>query len=171
LFSGREFKLIKDLINAKKPLSVIATPRVQRFFWIHTQAVIIKLMNTSHLIGGNEASDVPKDFEAETDDKIVIDKLLVNKLTELLINSIYSVHVSRCSEIFLTSLNMHLTDFSISNKNDAACREFTEKSSLLLESYQKDVPKSLGKAESCLGEAIDLINLIVSASEAEVNNG
>jgi hypothetical protein len=128
-------------------------------------------MTTSHFIGGNEASNVPKDSEANTDDKIVIDKLLVNKLTELLINSIYSVHISRRSEIFLTSLNMHLTDFSISNKNDAACREFTEKSSLLLESYQKDVPKLLGKAESCLGEAIDLINLIVSASEAEVNNG
>jgi len=128
-------------------------------------------MTTSHLIGGNFASDVPKNFEADTDDKIVIDKLLVNKLTELLINSIYSVHISRRSEIFLTSLDMHLTNFSISNKNDAACREFTEKFSLLLESYQKDVPKSLGKAESCLGEAIDLINLIVSASEAEVNNG
>jgi hypothetical protein len=128
-------------------------------------------MTTSHFIGGNFTLDVPKDFEADTDDKIVIDKLLVNKLTELLINSIYSVHVSRRSEIFLTSLDMHLTDFSISNKNDAACREFTEKSSLLLESYQKDVPKSLGKAESCLGEAIDLINLIVSASEAEANNG
>jgi hypothetical protein len=28
----------------------------------------------------------------------------------------------------------------------------------------------LGKAESCLGEAIDLINLIVSANEAEINN-
>jgi hypothetical protein len=40
----------------------------------------------------------------------------------------------------------------------------------LLESYQEDVPKSLVKAESCLGEAIDLINLIVSASEAGVNN-
>jgi hypothetical protein len=128
-------------------------------------------MSTSNLIGGNEASNVPKDFEADTDDKIVIDKLLVNKLTELLINSIYSVHVSRRSEIFLTSLDMHLADFSISNKNDAGCREFTEKSSLLLESYQKDVPKSLGKAESCLGEAIDLINLIVSASEAEGGNG
>jgi hypothetical protein len=128
-------------------------------------------MTTSHLIGGNCASDIPKDFEADTDDKIVIDKLLVNKLTELLINSIYSVHVSRRSEIFLTSLDMHLADFSISNKNDATCREFTEKSSLLLESYQKDVPKSLGKVENCLGEAIDLINLIVSASEAEANNG
>jgi hypothetical protein len=128
-------------------------------------------MTTSHLIGGNEASNVPKDLEAGADDTIVIDKLLVNKLTELLINSIYSVHVSRRSEIFLTSLDMHLADFSISNKNDIVCREFTEKSSLLLESYQKDVPKSLGKAESCLGEAIDLINLIVSASEAEANNG
>jgi hypothetical protein len=128
-------------------------------------------MTTSHLIGGNEASDVPKDLEAGADDTIVINKLLVNKLTELLINSIYSVHVSRRSEIFLTSLDMHLAQDSISNKNDAARREFTEKSSLLLESYQKDVPKSLGKAESCLGEAIDLINLIVSASEAEVNNG
>jgi hypothetical protein len=128
-------------------------------------------MTTSHLIGGNEALDVPKDSEADTDDKIVIDKLLVNKLTELLINSIYSVHVSRRSEIFLTSLDMHLAQDSISNKNDAGCRDFTEKSSLLLESYRKDVPKLLGKAESCLGEAIDLINLIVSASEAEVNNG
>jgi hypothetical protein len=149
---------------------VIGSPR--RFFgFILTQAVIIKRMATSHFIGGNFASDIPKNFEADTDDKIVIDKLLVNKLTELLINSIYSVHISRRSEIFLTSLDMHLTDFSISNKNDAACRDFTEKSSLLLESYQKDFPKSLGKAENCLGEAIDLINLIVSASEAEVNNG
>ena len=128
-------------------------------------------MATSHFIGENFASDVPKNFSAEADNKIVIDKLLVNKLTELLINSIYSVHISRRSEIFLTSLDMHLADFSISHKNDIVCREFTEKSSLLLESYQKDVPKSLGKAESCLGEAIDLINLIVSASEAEVNNG
>jgi hypothetical protein len=128
-------------------------------------------MSTSHFIGGNFASDVPKDFKAGTDDKIVIDKLLVNKLTELLINSIYSVHVSRRSEIFLTSLDMHLAEYSVSNKNDIVCREFTEKSSLLLESYQKVAPKLLGKAESCLGEAIDLINLIVSASEAEANNG
>ncbi len=128
-------------------------------------------MTTSHLIGGNQVLNVPKDFEADIDDKIVIDKLLINKLTELLINSIYSVHVSRRSEIFLTSLDMHLAQDSVSNKNDAARRDFTEKSSLLLESYQEDVPKLLGKAENCLGEAIDLINLIVSASEAEVNNG
>src|SRR4028119_43482 len=145
---------------------------LQRFFgFILSQAVIIQLMTTSHLIGGNFASDVPKDFDADTDGKIVIDKLLVNKLTELLINSIYNVHVSRRSEIFLTSLDIHLANYSISNKNDIARREFTEKSSLLLESYQEDVPKSLGKAESCLEEAIDLINLIVSASVAEVNNG
>jgi hypothetical protein len=90
---------------------------------------------------------------AEADGKIVIDKMLVNKLTELLITSIYSVHTSRRSEIFLTSLDMHLAQYSISNKNDTAHREFTEKSALLLESYQEDVPKSLGKAESCLGEA------------------
>jgi len=135
------------------------------------QAVTLKLMTTPHFIEENFTSDFPEDSKTEADKKIVIDKLLVNKLTELLINSIYSVHVSRRSEIFLTSLDMHLADFSISNKNDIVCREFTEKSSLLLESYQKDVPKSLGKAESCLGEAIDLINLIVSASEAEVNNG
>ena len=107
---------------------------------------------------------------AEASDKIVIDKLLVNKLTELLITSIYNVHTSRRSEIFLTSLDMHLAQDSISNKNDNARREFTEKSTLLLESYQEDVPKSLGKAESCLGEALDLINLVVSASEAGVNN-
>ena len=107
----------------------------------------------------------------EASDKIVIDKLLVNKLTELLITSIYNVLTSRRSEIFLTSLDMHLAQDSISNKNDNARREFTEKSTLLLESYQEDVPKSLGKAESCLGEALDLINLIVSASVAEGDNG
>jgi hypothetical protein len=148
------------------------TVTLQRFFgFILTQAVIIKLMTISHPLGENFVSNLSRDSEAEADDKIVIDKLLVNKLTELLITSIYSVHVSRRSEIFLTSLDMHLAQYSISNKNDIACREFTEKSSLLLESYQEDVPKSLGKAESCLGEAIDLINLIVSASEAESNNG
>jgi hypothetical protein len=141
------------------------------FCFTLTQAVIIKLMTISHPIGGNFVSNFSRDSEAEADEKIVIDKLLVNKLTELLITSIYSVHVSRRSEIFLTSLDMHLAQYSISNKNDIACREFTEKSSLLLESYQDDVPKSLGKAESCLGEAIDLINLIVSASEAESDNG
>jgi hypothetical protein len=124
-------------------------------------------MTTSHLIGENFTSDFSKDSEAETDNSIVIDKLLVNKLTELLINSIYSVHISRRSEIFLTSLDVHLAENLISNKNNKASHEFTEKSSLLLESYQKAVPKLLGKAESSLEEAIDLINLIVSASEAE----
>ncbi|MEG3958686.1 hypothetical protein [Microcoleus sp. herbarium2] len=84
---------------------------------------------------------------------------------------IYSVHVSRRSEIFLTSLDMHLAENSVSNKNNKASHEFSEKSSLLLESYQKAVPKLLGKAESCLEEAIDLINLVVSASEAGGENG
>jgi hypothetical protein len=128
-------------------------------------------MTTSHLIEENFASDVPKDLEAGADDTIVINKLLVNKLTELLINSIYSVHASRRSEIFLTSLDMHLAQDLISDKKEIVRRDFTEKSLLLLESYQKDVPKLLGKSESCLGEAIDLINLIVSASVAEANNG
>jgi hypothetical protein len=128
-------------------------------------------MITSHPIEGNFTSNFTEDLEQEADDKIVIDKLLVNKLTELLINSIYSVHVSRRSEIFLTSLDIHLAENSISNKNNKASHEFAEKSSLLLESYQKAVPKLLGKAESCLEEAIDLINLIVSASEAEGENG
>ena len=135
------------------------------------QAMTIKLMTTSHFIEENFTSDFPEDSKTEADKKIVIDKLLVNKLTELLINSIFSVHVSRRSEIFLTSLDMHLAENSISNKNNKASHEFTEKSSLLLESYQKAVPKLLGKAESCLEEAIDLINLIVSASEAEGENG
>ena len=107
---------------------------------------------------------------AEADGKIVIDKILVSKLTELLITSIYSVHTSRRSEIFLTSLDIHLAEDLISNKKEIVRSQFAEKSLLLLESYQKDVPKLLGKAESCLGEAIDLINLIVSASEAGVNN-
>jgi hypothetical protein len=134
------------------------------------QAVTIKLMTTSHFIEENFTSDFPENSKTEADKKIVIDKLLVNKLTELLINSIYSVHISRRSEIFLTSLDIHLAENSISNKNNKASHEFTEKSSLLLESYQKAVPKLLGKAESSLEEAIDLINLIVSASEAEGDN-
>jgi hypothetical protein len=107
---------------------------------------------------------------AEADSKIVIDKMLVNKLTELLITSIYSVHSSRRSEIFLTSLDMHLSEDLISNKKEIVRCDFAEKSLLLLQSYQKDVPKMLGKAESCLGEAIDLINLVVSASEVEGDN-
>jgi hypothetical protein len=131
----------------------------------------IKLMITSHPIEGNFTSNFSEDSEREADDKIVIDRLLVNKLIELLINSIYSVHVSRRSEIFLTSLDMHLAENSISNKNNKASHEFTEKSSLLLESYQKAVPKLLGKAESSLEEAIDLINLVVSASETGGDNG
>ena len=135
------------------------------------QAVTIKLMATSHFIEENFTSDFSEDSKTEADKKIVIDKLLVNKLTELLINSIYSVHISRRSEIFLTSLDIHLAENSISNKNNKASHEFTEKSSLLLESYQKAVPKLLGKAESSLEEAIDLINFIVSASEAEGDNG
>jgi hypothetical protein len=148
------------------------SPTLQRFFgFILTQVVIIKLMTTSHPIEGNLESDFYKDSETEANDKIVIDKLLVNKLTELLINSIYSVNISRRSEIFLTSLDMHLAENSVSNKNNKASREFTEKSSLLLESYQKAVPKLLGKVESCLEEAIDLINLVVSASEAGGENG
>ena len=77
-------------------------------------------MTTSHLIEENFTSDFPKDSKAEANEKIVIDKLLVNKLTELLINSIYSVHISRRSEIFLTSLDMHLAENSISNKNNKA---------------------------------------------------
>jgi hypothetical protein len=39
---------------------------------------------------------------AEANDKIIIDKLLVNKLNELLVTSIYSVHFSRCWEKQLT---------------------------------------------------------------------
>jgi hypothetical protein len=147
-------------------------PTLAAVFWsMFNQAMTIKLMTTSHFIEENFTSDFPEGSKTEADKKIVIDKLLVNKLTELLINSIYSVHVSRRSEIFLTSLDMHLAENSISNKNNKASHEFTEKSSLLLESYQKAVPKLLGKAESCLEEAIDLINLIVSASEAEGENG
>jgi len=134
------------------------------------QAVTIKLMTTSHFIEENFTSDFPEDSKTEADQKIVIDKLLVNKVTELLITSIYSVH-SRRSEIFLTSLDMHLSEDLISNKKEIVRCNFAEKSLLLLQSYQKDVPKLLKNAEMCLGDAIDLINLVVSASEAEGENG
>ncbi|HEY9820409.1 MAG TPA: hypothetical protein V6D35_06465 [Candidatus Sericytochromatia bacterium] len=107
---------------------------------------------------------------AEADGKIVIDKILVNKLTELLIISIYSVHTSRRSEIFLTSLDMHLSEDLVSNKKEIVRCDFAEKSLLLLQSYQKDVPKMLGNAERSLGDAIDLINLVVSASKSEGDN-
>jgi hypothetical protein len=126
-------------------------------------------MNTSHPIGGNFASHFPKDSEAEADDKIVIDKLLVNKLTELLVNCIYSVQISRRSEIFLTSLGMHLGENLIRNKPRS--REFIEQSSLLLESYQEAVPEQLAKAESWLGEASDIIELVVAANKLGGDNG
>jgi hypothetical protein len=54
---------------------------------------------------------------------------------------------------------------------DRYSRDFTEKSSLLLESYQEAVSKLLAKAESSFEEAIDMINLVVSANEAGGNNG
>jgi len=73
------------LVNAKKPLPVFDSYSATVFCFTLTQAVIIKLMTTSHPIGGNFVSDFSKDSEAEADDKIVIDKLLINKLTELLI--------------------------------------------------------------------------------------
>ena len=137
-----------NVLKCQKTAVIFYHESTAVFGFILTQAVTIKPMITSHPIGGNFAADFPKNSEAEADDKIVIDKLLVNKLTELLINSIYSVHFSRRSEIFLTSLDMHLADFSISNKNDIVCREFTEKSSLLLESYQEDVPNRWEKQRS-----------------------
>ena len=160
-----------NVLKCQKTAVIFYHESTAVFGFILTQAVIIKLMTTSHPIEGNFTSDFPEDSKTEADEKIVIDRLLVNKLTELLINSIYSVHVSRRSEIFLTSLDMHLAENSISNKNNKASHEFTEKSSLLLESYQKAVPKLLGKAESSLEEAIDLINLVVSASETGDDNG
>ena len=102
-------------------LTGLSPRQLQRFFgFILIQAVIIKLMTTSHPVEGTFASDFSKDSEAEAEDKIVIDKLFVNKLTELLINSIYSVHISRRSEIFLTSLDMHLAKNSVSHKNNKA---------------------------------------------------
>jgi hypothetical protein len=106
---------------------------------------------------------------AEADEKIVIDKSSVNKLTELLVNCLYSVHISRRSEIFLTSLDMHLAEHLINKKPDS--REFTEKSSLLLESYQDAVPELLAKAEGSLEEAMSMIDVFVSASKVGGNNG
>ena len=64
-----------------------------------------------------------------------------------------------------------LSEDLISNKKEIVRCDFAEKSLLLLQSYQKDVPKWLRNAEMCLGAAIDLINLVVSASEAEGDNG
>jgi len=56
-------------------------------------------------------------------------------------------------------------------QSDTAQREFTRKIKHYCRvSYQEDVPKSLGKAESCLGEALDLINVIYLLIEAGVNN-
>jgi hypothetical protein len=76
------------LVNAKKLLLVCHLLCNGFFGFILTQAVIIKLMTTSHPLGENFVSDFSKDSQAEANDKIVIDKVLVNKLTELLINSI-----------------------------------------------------------------------------------
>jgi hypothetical protein len=108
---------------------------------------------------------------AEASGKVVIDKFVVKKLNDLLINSIYSVHISRLSEIFLTSLHTLLAENSIANRDNRVNHEFSEKLSLLLESYQDTVPKLLKTTENCLGEAIDIINPVVSASKKAGNNG
>jgi hypothetical protein len=76
-------------------------PRIATGFWIHTYS---GGDNQTHdyisPYWGNFASDFPKDSKAEADNKIVIDKLLVNKLTELLINSIYSVTLVAVPKFF-----------------------------------------------------------------------
>lgn len=66
--------------------------------------------------------------------------------------------------------DMHLSEDLVSNKKEIVRCDFAEKSLLLLQFYQKDVPKMLGNAERSLGDAIDLINLVVSASESEGDN-
>jgi hypothetical protein len=92
---------------------------------------------------------------AESDDKIFIDKEAVNKLTELLINSICNLHEMRRSEIFLASLDLHLSHELLSKKGIG--RESTEKSLILLDAYQEVVPPLLKNIDGWLRDANNLL--------------
>jgi len=114
---------------------------------------------------GNFCIGCPKISRADTDGKIVIDKTLIINWPELLITSIYSVHQSPFRNFF-DKFDMHSLKYSTANR--MMSKFYLKKSSLLLEVSRMFL--NLGKAE-LFGRSNWFWLIIVSASEAEANNG
>ena len=90
----------------------------------------------------------------ESDDKIVIDLKTFNQIFEIICSSVDEISQARRREIFLFSLDQHLTrcqDFDDSNRIEA---------SLLLDAYYDFVPVSLAELESNFQEAWELMNKV-----------
>lgn len=90
------------------------------------------------------------------DDKIVIDRETLGELLALVSQCALDLVNPRDNEIFLTSLDIHLS------KSDSP---EARKSLLLLNHYRDVAPEALGDIAEWLEEARQLINVVLAASE------
>jgi hypothetical protein len=88
-------------------------------------------------------------------DKVVIDRKTLEKLRTTLRCCIDNIAGDRDCEIFLTSLDLYLSE----EKKPSA-----SKSLLLLNHYRDVVPESLEEVEDWLQEAKEIINVILAAT-------
>ena len=88
---------------------------------------------------------------AELNDKIVIDRKIFNQVFELMCSSVDEISNARRREIFLFSLDYHLTQSQVFD--DSARIQ----ASLLLDAYYDFVPVSLAELERNFQEACELM--------------
>ena len=88
---------------------------------------------------------------AESNDKIVIDRKIFNQVFELICSSVDEISNARRREIFLFSLDYHLTQSQVFD--DAARIQ----ASLLLDAYYDFVPVSLAHLDRNFQEACELM--------------
>jgi hypothetical protein len=88
---------------------------------------------------------------AESNDKIVIDRKIFNQVFELICSSVDEISNARRREIFLFSLDYHLTQSQVFDDSARiqAC--------LLLDAYYDFVPVSLAELECNFQEACELM--------------
>jgi hypothetical protein len=95
-------------------------------------------------------------------DKVVVDQKTIKRLRSLLYQCADNIASDRDCEIFLTSLDMYLSE----EKDPSA-----SKSLLLLNHYRDVVPESLEKISGWLDEARDTLNAILVANKLGGGNG
>lgn len=88
---------------------------------------------------------------AESNDKIVIDRKIFNQVFELMCSSVDEISDARRREIFLFSLDYHLTQSQVFD--DSARIQ----ASLLLDAYYDFVPVSLAQLDRNFQEAFELM--------------
>jgi hypothetical protein len=88
---------------------------------------------------------------AESNDKIVIDRKIFNQVFELICSSVDEISNARRREIFLFSLDYHLTQSQVFD--DSARIQ----ASLLLDAYYDFVPVGLAELERNFQEACELM--------------